>query len=88
MGGGRIWHQHHVGLVDGLPAGDRGAVEHDAIGEHVFVDAYNVHGDVLQLALGVGKAQVHELDVVILDLLQDIVCGRHLNFSLSVMMTR
>jgi hypothetical protein len=79
--GGRIRHQHHVGLVDGLPASDRGAVEHDAVGEHVFIDAGDVHRDVLQLALGIGEAQIDELDVVVLDLLQDIVCGRHIFIS-------
>ena len=32
-----VGHQLHVGLVDRLPAGDRGAVEHDAVGEGVLV---------------------------------------------------
>ncbi len=68
----RVGHQHHVGLVDGLPAGDRGAVEHHAVGEHVLVDHDDVQGHVLQLALRVGEAQVDELDVVFLDLLQDV----------------
>ena len=77
MHGGRIWHQNHVGFVDSLPAADRRAVEHDAIGEHVFVDTANVHRQVMQLALGVGEAQINELDVVILDLLEDIICSRH-----------
>ena len=30
-----VRHQQHVALVDRLPAGDRGAVEHDALGQHV-----------------------------------------------------
>ena len=34
----RIRHQVHVGLVDRLPAGDRGAVEHLAFGEGVLFD--------------------------------------------------
>ena len=76
----RVGHQHHVGLVDGLPAGDRRAVEHDAVGEHVLVDLGDVHGDVLQLALRVGEAQVDELDVVVLDLLQDVFGCRHVMF--------
>ena len=76
----RVGHQHHVGFVDGLPAGDRRAVEHDAIGEHVFVDLGDVHRHVLQLALRVGEAQVDELDVVVLDLLQDVFGCRHVMF--------
>jgi hypothetical protein len=64
MSGSR--HQHHVGLVDGLPAGDGRAVEHDAVGEHVFVDLAYIHGDVLHLAARIGEAQVDELHVVVL----------------------
>ena len=82
MGRIGIGHQHHVGLVDGLPAGDRGAVEHDAVGEHVFVDLDDVHGHVLQLALRIGEAQVDEFDVVVLDLLQDVFGCRHVMSSL------
>ena len=37
-GGRRVRHQVHVGFVDRLPAGDRGAVEHLAFGERVFLD--------------------------------------------------
>nr|AIA13205.1 Unknown Function [uncultured bacterium] len=71
-----VGHQDHVGLVDGLPAGDRGAIEHHAVGEHVLVDLNDVHRHVLQLALGVGEAQVDELHVVVLDLLHDVFgCG-------------
>ena len=35
--GGGIGHELHVRLVDRLPAGDRRAVEHDAVGESLFV---------------------------------------------------
>ena len=80
MGRLGVGHQHHVGLVDRLPAGDRGAVEHDAVGEHVLVDLGDVHRDVLQLALRIGEAQIDELDVVVLDLLQDVFGCRHVMF--------
>ena len=38
VGRGRVGHQLHVGLLDRLPAGDRGAVEHHALVEEVLVD--------------------------------------------------
>jgi hypothetical protein len=69
-----VQHQHHVGLVDRLPAGDGRAVEHDAVGEHVFVDLADVHGHVLHLAARIGEAKVDELHVVFLGL-QDICRG-------------
>jgi hypothetical protein len=56
----RIGHQHHVGLVDRLPAGDRGAVEHRAFFEEVLVDHGLVEGHVLQLAARVGEAEVDD----------------------------
>src|SRR5690606_2059417 len=61
MDGLRIRHENHVGLVDGLPASDGRAVEHDTIGEHVFVDQTSIHGDMLKLAPGVCKAEIDEL---------------------------
>ena len=79
----RIGHQHHVGLVDRLPAGDRRAVEHDAVGEHVFLDLDDIHRHVLQLALRIGEAQVDEFHVVVLDLLHDVFGCRHVISSLS-----
>ena len=76
-GGRRIRHQVHVGLVDRLPAGDRGAVEHRAFGEGLLVDHADVEGDVLPLAARVGEAEVDVFDVVVLDRLQDIFSGLH-----------
>ena len=75
--GRRIRHQRHVGLVDRLPAGDRGAVEHRAFGEDVLVDQREVEGDVLPLAARIGEAEVDILDVIVLDRLQDILGGLH-----------
>jgi hypothetical protein len=73
----RIWHEHHVGLVDRLPAGDRGAVEHHAFFEGIGLDGRLVHGDVLQLAARIGEAQVDVLEVLVLDLLEEVVPGGH-----------
>ena len=75
-----VGHQHHVGLVDRLPARDRGPVEHHAVGKHVLVHRRNVHRDVLPLALRVGEAQIDVLHVVVLDLLENIVGCGHLFF--------
>ena len=42
-----------------------------------FGDDAHVHGDVLQLAARVGKAQVDILDVLVLDALEDVASGGH-----------
>src|SRR5262249_16876218 len=76
-GGGRIRHQVHVGLVDRLPAGDRGAIEHDAFGEGVFFDRRDIDRDVLPLAARIGKTEIDEFHVVVLDGFQDILSRRH-----------
>ena len=70
---GRVRHQKHVGLVDRLPARDRGAVEHRAVNEQILVDHREVEGDVLHLTANVGEAQVDVLDVFFLDGLEDLV---------------
>ena len=74
---GRIGHQGHVGLVDRPPAGDRGAVEHQAVGERVLVDQRLVEGHVLPLAARIGETQVDIFDVIVLDRLKDILGGLH-----------
>ena len=58
--------QQHVGFVDGLPAGNRRAIEHLAFGEEVFADHVLVEGDVLHLPARVGEAKVDILDVFVL----------------------
>ena len=78
-----VGHEHHVGLIDGLPAADGRAVEHDAVGEHVFVNFYHVHRDVVHLALRISEAQVNELNLVVLDLLHDVIGCRHVVFPVS-----
>ena len=69
--------KRHVGFVDRPPAGDRGAVEHQAVGEGVLVDQRLVEGHVLPLAARIGKAQIDIFDVVVLDRLQDFLGGLH-----------
>ncbi len=76
-----IRHQKHVGLVDGLPARDRRAVEHRAVLEERLVDHREIKCDVLHLAAHVGEAQVDVLDVLFLDGLED--CVRHLSLRFT-----
>jgi hypothetical protein len=72
IGGAEVRLQNHVALVDRLPAGDRRAVEHEAIGQHVLVDRARDHGEMLPLALGVGEPEVHPFDLIVGDLLQHL----------------
>ena len=76
-GRGRVGHEGHVGFVDRLPARDRGAVEHQAVGESVLVDQRLVEGHVLPLAARIGEAQIDIFDVVVLDRLKDVLGGLH-----------
>ena len=75
--GRRIRHQAHVGLVDRLPAGDRGAVEHLAFGKGLLFDHGDVEGDVLPLAARIGEPEIDVFHVVVLDHLHDILWRRH-----------
>jgi hypothetical protein len=63
--------EDHVGFVDRLPAGDRAAVEHEAVGQIVLVDDARGHGQMLPLALGVGETEVDPVDLLILDARED-----------------
>ena len=76
-GRSRVHHQRHVGFVDRLPAGDRGAVEHQSVGESVFVDQALVECDMLPLAARIGESEIDVFDVIVLDRLQDILGGLH-----------
>ena len=75
--GDGIGHQAHVGFVDRLPAGDRGAVEHRAFGKDFLVDHADVECHVLPLAARIGEAQVDVFHVVVLDRFQDVFGGLH-----------
>ena len=65
--GARVGHQDHVRLVDALPAGDGGAVEHLAVAEQFFVHEPCGDRDVLFFAACVGEAQVGKLDLFFFD---------------------
>ncbi len=80
-GGGRIGHQHHVGFVDRLPAGDRRAVEHCAFREHFLIDEGDVEGHVLPFAARIGKTKIDILDVFVLDSFQNVFGSRHFRAS-------
>ena len=81
----RVGHQLHVGLVDGLPAGDRRTVEHEALIQEILVDLVRQNRHVLQLAARIGKADVDVFDVLVLDRLQDVFLAHGVTLlSLSV----
>ena len=63
----RVGHERHVGFADVLPAGNRGAVEHDAVAEGFFLDHGAGHGQMLPFAARVGEAQIDETDVFVLE---------------------
>jgi hypothetical protein len=65
--------QEHVRLVDLLEAADRGAVEAEAVVEHVLRERADRHGEVLHHARQVAEADVDHLDALLLDVLQDLV---------------
>jgi hypothetical protein len=71
--GAVIGHEDHVRLVDALPAGDGGAVEHLAAVEEVLVDLARGNGDVLFLAAAVGEAQVYPARFAFLDQVQSLL---------------
>jgi hypothetical protein len=61
-----VRHQDHVGLLDALPAGDGGAVEHLAVFKEAGVDGVRGDGQMLLFAAGVGEAQIDELGLFLL----------------------
>ena len=74
-----VRHEDHVGFVDRLPASDRRTVEHRAFREDFLVNERNVERDVLPLSARIGEAEVHILDVIILDRLEDVLGGLHVD---------
>ena len=74
-----IRHQHHVALVDRLPAGDRGAVEHDAARKEILADGADMVRQVLPLAARIGEAEVDVLDVVLLNQVEELRDIGHLD---------
>ena len=78
--GFRVGHQDHVGFVDPFPAGDRGAVEHLALGKGFLFELAGRDRDVLLLSLGIGKAKIDEFNAVLVNFVQHIR-SRHDLFS-------
>jgi hypothetical protein len=68
----RVGHHEHVGLVDGLPAADGGAVEGDAFLEHRLVEAPDRVAEVLQRSEHVAIHQVDEFDIVLFRKLKNV----------------
>ncbi len=71
--GGAVGHQHHVAFVDRLPAGDRRAVEHHAVGQEILGDRADMMGQVLPLAARIGEAEIDVFDVVLLDHIENFL---------------
>ena len=71
-GGGHVGDELHVGLVDGLEAPDRGAVEHEAVGQGVVLEGRHRDGEVLHHPGQVTEADVNEVDVLLLDVGQGL----------------
>ena len=57
-------HDEHVALVDRLPAADAGAVEAQAVFEHVFVELVDGDREVLPQAGKIHEPQIDRLDVL------------------------
>jgi hypothetical protein len=74
-----VGHELHVRLVDRLPAGDRGAVKHDAFGEGFLVHEARIHRYVLHLTARIGEAQIDKLDLFVFDLLSGTLCVCHIS---------
>ena len=73
IGGRQVRTQFHVGLIDGLPASDRGAVKHGAVIEEVVIDEVDIKGHVLHLAANVGETHVDVFYVLIFDFSENFI---------------
>ncbi len=66
--------------MDALPAGDARAIEHFAVLEKLFFDLMRRYRYVLLFALGIGKAQIDKLYLLVFHQFQNI-SDSHLRFS-------
>ena len=82
-GGVAVGHQGHVGFVDGLPAFDRRAVEHDALGQQVLIDGADMLRDMLPFSARVGETEIDILDVVFLDQFENFLGHNYYSLSLG-----
>ena len=76
-GAAGVGQQNHVRLVDALPAGNRGAIEHLAFREQGLFHGVRGHRNVLFLAAGIAEAEVDPLDLFLCDDFQNICRCRH-----------
>jgi hypothetical protein len=77
---GHVGAHDHVALVDGLPARNRGAVEHRAFLEIALFEHVDVERDVLHFSAKVVEAKINELNFLILDELHHVAGSGHRNF--------
>ena len=77
-----VRHELHVRFVDRLPAGNGGAIEHDAFAEGILLDGRDVGGDVLPFAARIGEAEIGVFYVIILDQLHDFFGRSHRTITL------
>lgn len=72
-GAGGIGHQGHIGFIDLLEAGDRGAVEGQALLESLVLELAGRNREVLHDADEVTESHVDELDALTLHKFQHFV---------------
>ena len=72
VGGGHIWDELHVGLVDRSEATDRRTIEELTVNEELLVDHRCWKVEVLLNTRKVGEAHVKELNIVVLDVLHNL----------------
>ena len=70
--GRRIGNDEHVGGIDHFPAANARAVEPKAFGENVLVVLGQRGREMLPGTGQIGKLEIHEFDLVILDYLADV----------------
>jgi hypothetical protein len=75
--GRTVGHEHHVRLVNRLPAGDRRSVEHHTLVEEILIDRPDVVREMLPLAARIGEPEVDVFDVMLLDHIHDFLGIRH-----------
>src|SRR5678815_323740 len=81
--GSRIRQQHHIGSLNALPTGDRGAIEKVTGFKLVRTEGFYWHADVLFLAARVRETKINELDVLVLDRLEYFFRSAHKFSSLT-----
>ena len=83
----RVGQEDHVGFLDLLEPPDRGAVEAEALGEHVVGQFMRRSGEVLHHAREVTEADIDDLDALVLDEAEHIGLGSLCHRSASPLRT-